>query len=137
MIEYIKSLTIGEVIIIVLAIAEVCSFVYKYWNKTYNLKKNSEDFHEEVEKLKQEVEILKQRIEKEDEEIVDLKSFLQLYARHQLTEACNKYIERGSIDSNALKSIIEFYEFYHEKLHGNSYVTALVERVKELEIRDV
>jgi hypothetical protein len=137
MIEYIKSLTVGEVVIIVIAIAEVCSFVYKYWNKTYNLKKNNEDFHEEVEKLKQEVEVLKQKIVSEDKEIIDLKSFLQLYTRHELTETCNKYLEKGSIDSHSLQAIIELYNFYHDKLHGNSYVTALVNKVKELEIRDV
>ena len=111
---------------------------FEQYKETFeDLKKTNLEHTEAINKFKEDINLIESRNSKQDEEHAKTRQLIMLFTRHQLVESCNRYLTKGHIDSTALQSIIELYDYYHEVLGGNSYVTALVEKVKNLEIKDI
>lgn len=136
MYEIFKNSDFYQVILIIFAVEGVAVFVFKYLKKLFDLRQNNEDFHEKVDKHEREINEIKQQNERQNQDISLIKRSIILDYRGQLVRDCLFYIRENYIDSKSLDSILERYEFYHNQLHQNSYVTELVDRIRELEIRD-
>ena len=54
--------------------------------------------------------------------------------RHSIIRSCEDYLSKGWIYSYELESTLDLYEVY-KSLGGNSYCTAMIEKIKELEIK--
>ena len=47
---------------------------------------------------------------------------------------CEEYIARGSIGTEELEVLLQMHDVYHNKLKGNGYLDALIDKVKALPI---
>ena len=56
--------------------------------------------------------------------------------RHSIVRAAEEYIARGYIYTYELEAIEDMYQTYHEVLKGNSYVTVIMDKVRQLEVRN-
>lgn len=65
----------------------------------------------------------------EEQKDVNLKQI-----RHTIVHTCEDALERGEISINKLRSLEEMYQEYTDVFHGNSYVTTLVKRTRQLPI---
>lgn len=58
----------------------------------------------------------------------------QIKLRHSIVRSCEEAINNGTITFDALRSIDELYEVYHDVLHGNSYAADLVNMIHTLPV---
>ena len=52
----------------------------------------------------------------------------------QIRQGCLEAIKEGSIDDDSLRAIMEAWALYHGKLGGNGYLTALMDKVRQLPV---
>lgn len=58
----------------------------------------------------------------------------KIQTQHSIVASYTEVLEKGRVEQYQLQSIEDMYTMYSEILHGNSYVTTLVNKVRALPI---
>lgn len=107
--------------------------LYKVFERTHEIKEENKEYKKMVSEhdsqLKKMEEVLQSILNKLDEQ--DKVEFSRL--RYSLVRAGEEYVSLGNITIRQLRSLEEMYEKYHSK-HGNSYVTTLMNKVRQLPV---
>lgn len=119
-----------------LTIANVSNWTIKYFNGAYKLKKNKEVLNEDVTKSKTDISEIKIQIHNVTDMIDKLFEINKIQTRYIIVNACTEAIENGHIEQYELQSLEDMYSMYTDVLHGNSYVTTLMKKLRRLEIRN-
>ena len=107
--------------------------LYKGFEMAHKLKEENNDFRKMVEKHDELLKSIKEdlvEIKRENAER-DKSDFLRL--KYSIVRAAEEYVSKKEITIRQLKSLEENYEEYHTK-HGNSYVTTLMRKVRDLPV---
>lgn len=129
-----NNINVATLIIVILGLEKLIIWLFKYFNKAYKLKKNSEDFHSKVERHDNEIKELNDALGIFPAKFDALFEITKIQIRYSIVSACNEALERNEIDQYQLQAIEDMYTIYTEILHANSYVTTLVYKVRELKI---
>ncbi len=115
---------------VVKAIKSIYSFIKKYNDLKENDEKKSKMLEEHERTLK-EINDNLTRISKslDEQKDINLK-----YTRHIIVDACHDAITARGIQIERLASLEEMYDEYVNIFNGNSYVSGLVKRVRNLPI---
>lgn len=125
----------GAVIVaIITAIIKGCSHIYEIFEKYKKLKDDNE---QQSKMLKQHDESLKQISDSLNRinAALDIQKEVNLkQIRHTIVNSCYEALLANQIEIGRLKSLEEMYDEYVRVFDGNSYVTGLVKRVREVPI---
>lgn len=139
--EVVSQITIGQVAAwtaFVFAVIGGISFVavkaYKLFEKYHKLKEKSAGQENLLRTHDEAIKSLKS-----DVETIDKKQDLQLEVMlkqisHEIVTSAEAALLAGSISLDSLESLSGLYEIYHDVYNKNSYVTALMDRVKLLPV---
>ena len=139
--EVVNQITIGQV---VAWTAFICGIIGAVIFVTIKLYKLFEKYH----KIKEKSAVQENLLNAHDEDIkslkldvqrVDKKQDLQLEVMlkqisHEIVTSCEEALVSGSISFDSLESLSGLYGIYHDVYKKNSYVTALMDRVKDLPV---
>lgn len=139
-VQTLSAIPIGTIISWVIVIAGIVGVImaatvklYKWFEMAHRVKEENDDFramvkgHDELLKSIKEdlIEIKRENAER------DKSDFLRL--KYSIVRAAEEYVSKNEITIRQLKSLEENYEEYHTK-HGNSYVTTLMRKVRNLPV---
>lgn len=89
----------------------------------------------QIDPLVEEISEVKKRIEEYEAAFqLQIESILSSY-RYRLMFLCRQYLERGSMTSEELEQLTEFFKVYSD-LGGNGKAKMMYERTLELPIKD-
>lgn len=140
-VQTLSSLDVGTVIAWVVVLAALGATIFSVVRKLYDLvarmycKKAKEDevkamvkdHDAKLESINATLLCIQDMLHKQDE--YTLKSM-----RYDIVRACEEAILRGSITIREYASLQEMYDEYHEKRHGNGYVSSLMKKLEKIEI---
>lgn len=107
--------------------------LYKLIDKTRIVKEENDEFKNMVKEHDKLLKSIKEDLAemKEKQADRDRADFIKL--KSSIVIAAEEYVSKGEITIRQLKSLEESYDEYH-KSHGNSYVTTLMYKVRELPV---
>jgi uncharacterized protein YjgD (DUF1641 family) len=121
---------------VIVGLVSALNYFYGLFTKAHEAKSKSEDFKETVEKHTEEIQELNDKIDK----LVDISNQLieinKIQTRHYIVETCTWAIEQKEIEQYQLQSLEDMYEMYTQILHGNSYATTMMNKVRTLPIKN-
>jgi hypothetical protein len=124
----------GTVIVgIITAIITVTIKLYKIFDKTHKMKEENLEFRQMVKKHEEQLRLINEKLSSIQENLskrdeIDLKNM-----RYQIVRAGEEYVSVGQVTIRQLRSLEELFEEYHNR-HGNSYVTTLMRKVRNLPV---
>lgn len=142
--EVLSKITIGQLvafgivaITIITAIIKAIKYVYEFISKYKEQRETNENQtkilkeHEEMfRKINENLEKITNALGKQEE--INFK-----YLRHLLVDMCYEAINKGEISIEKSASLEEMYKEYVVVFNGNSYVSNLIDRVRELPITKI
>ncbi len=115
--------------IIVAAIIGGVSLVWTFYSKT--LKEISAALTKPFKELDAKIDNLDHKIDATIETDDIVKDALLTMQRQSILRACDEYLRQGYADMNQKATVSSQYESYHA-LGGDSFITDMVEKVKDL-----
>lgn len=126
------SLTIG----LILTVLNVLNWGYRYFNGAYKLRKDKQDLNDKVNMNCVDICELKTSHKELIGKLDDLFEINKIQTRYSIVSACIVALENESIEQYQLQSLEDMYSMYKDILHGNSYTSTLIKRVRNLKIVD-
>ena len=108
--------------------------IKKFINNRDESKKSKDELQEKVEKHDSDIGGLKVNFENVSDKMDTLFEVMKIQTRQTLVNLCLEEIEKGCIDQYQLQAIEDLYSMYKDTLHGNSYVSTLVMKVRKLKV---
>lgn len=99
-----------------------------------NRKAQVEDRQEDKEQ--ENADALKAEVETMNEQLSGLTVAMRMLMYDRIKHLGNSYLKRGYITSEELADLIAMHGVYHDVLDGNGFLNALMEKVKQLPVKN-
>ena len=140
--ETLQNYDFWQIALIMVAIFAVAKGLFEgiMWvldklNIYHNARSKSEKLESQLKENTDKTEEIRQKLDKTQEIMQEYFNIEKIQFRHSIVRAAEDYISRGWIYSYELESIEDMYSVYKNVLKGNSYVSTLMEKIRDLEIR--
>lgn len=132
-----NNITVGVFVVGVLCVEKLITWIVKYFNKAYKIKKGSEDFHKTVDTHSKEISETNIKIDSINSSINKLFEIIKTQIRYDIVQTCEDAISIGFIEQYRLQSLEDLYTIYSgEVLKGNSYASTMMYKVRKLPIKN-
>lgn len=119
---------------LLLTLINISNWSIKTLKSGYNVKRNNENLHDKVEKHDNEIKNLRDELTNVSDKINTLFEITKIQTRQVIVSLCLEAIEKTCIDQYQLQAIEDLYLMYKDVLHGNSYVSTLVMKIRKLKV---
>ena len=118
--------------IIVAAAIGGITLVWNFIHKT--LKEISEQLKAPIVQIESKIDVVDKKVTAVAEQTTLLKDSTLTMQRNSLLRSCNDFLSRGYATIEEKSTIVSQYKSYHD-LGGDSFITDMVEQVKELPLK--
>ena len=125
------------IIVIITTIIKGVKSAYAFITKYNDLKEINERQSKMLEEHEQTFREINERLGKISKSLDEQKEINLKYTRHIIVDACHDAITARGIQIERLASLEEMYDEYVNVFNGNSYVSGLVKRVRNLPIIEI
>ena len=122
------------IIVIIAAVVKGVKSIYAFITKYNDLKENDEKKSKMLAEHEKTLKEINENLEKISKSLDEQKDINLKYTRHIIVDACHNAITARGIQIEKLASLEEMYDEYVNIFNGNSYVSGLVKRVRNLPI---
>lgn len=140
-IDYICAIPVGTIIAWVIVVLLIINCMIAISMRFYKIFEFSQKYKKEKDTLKDKIDIHDKQLSRIMKQLCGIENILKdqnimefKRMRHEIVQAGEDAISKGSITIRQLKSLEELYEVYHDKQHGNGYVSTLMLKVRKLPI---
>ena len=141
--EVLQNYSTAELIAILIAVFvgvkgfyEGVMWILDRLNIYHNARSKSERLEQSLKDNTEQIVQINEKLKETSENISKYFDITKIQFRHSIVRAAEEYIDKGFIYSYELESIEDMYQTYHEVLKGNSYVTVMMDKVRQLEVRN-
>lgn len=125
----------GAVIVaIITAIVKGCSRIYEIFEKYKKLKEENEQQSKMLKRHDESLNQINDSLKQINAALAIQKDVNLKQIRHTIVDSCYEALLANQIEIGRLKSLEEMYDEYVQVFEGNSYVTGLVKRVRNVPI---
>lgn len=141
--EMLSNLTVGTVVAWILVIAAIISTIsvgaiklYKVFQRFQKVKDEDTRQRDLLAKHEEMLENIQKTMDNVNESMEGQLDVDTKILRHILIRTCEDMLAAGQVSEAKMRSTEEIYAEYTNVLHGNGYVTGLVERVRKLALKN-
>lgn len=102
----------------------------------HNTRSKNERLEQSLKDNTEQIAKINEKLNETAESIAKYFDITKIQFRHSIVRSAEEYIARGYVYTYELESLEDMYQTYHEVLKGNSYVTVMIEKVRQLEVRN-
>lgn len=135
--KYLSSIPIGTVVAWVLVALMFCGTILVIFKKLYRVFEETQRYKDDRDAMAKMVQVHDAQLEQIISQLKCIQDSLDKHdnielkrMRHDIVQAGEYAMAKGSITIRQLRALEELYESYHDDRHGNGYVTTLMKKVR-------
>lgn len=125
---------VGVIAAIITAIGATAVKIYKVFDKARDLKDENDAFLKMVKLHDEQLNTINDALKDIQRKLERNRKTEFVKLRHSIIRDAEEYVSKGNITIRQLRSLEEMYGEYHDDMHGNSYVTTLMKKVRVLPV---
>ena len=133
-IDQLIHVQIGTIIAWVAVISGIIASISAITVKLYKAFSKYKDKSDEYEKQKEALQSHESTLQDMSKVLTSLVEINKDQLKHSIVTTCDVAIAEGKISAGAFKSLMELFSAYTDVFHGNGYIAALVEKVRQLPV---